>query len=196
MLIVVKGTQMSTSQHDSHILKTSNLTGSELVSFRKRLRHQARRWLGPKLRTQVDSSDLIQDTLAFTISRLSQLLGRSKHEVYRWMVSVLRFRVLNYAAMMKQRPFHGQSFAGMVKQEWATESDVVEEFLSAELRLLIDQEVEKLSPVSREIFLLHYVEGLKFSEIALRLNKSPASVRSSHHRLLEDLQYKIAKHVI
>lgn len=186
---------MSSSMHDSHILKVSHLTGSELVGFRGRLKNQARRWLGPKLRTQVDSSDLIQDTLAFTISRLSQLLGRSKHEVYRWMVAVLKFRLLHYVEQMKQEPFQGQGFLGLMKQPVLTENEVVEECLSVELRMLIDQELARLSPGSREIFLLHYVEGLSFNEIALRMNKSPASVRSSHHRLLEDLQFKIAKHV-
>jgi RNA polymerase sigma-70 factor (ECF subfamily) len=183
---------MSSFEQIPALIKPSQLTDSDLSSFRERLKSQARRWMGPKLRTRVESSDLIQETFFFTISRLSQLLDRPKSEVYRWMVSVLKYRLLRHVSMMEKEPHHGLV---CLLQEPMVQIDVVDGLISGELRMFIDREVQLLAPVSREIFQLHYVEGLKLCEIAGRLNKSQSAVRSVHHRLLEELQLKIAKHV-
>jgi RNA polymerase sigma factor (sigma-70 family) len=183
---------MSSFEQIPALIKPSQLTDSDLSSFRERLKSQARRWMGPKLRTRVQSSDLIQETFVYTISRLSKLLGRPKSEVYRWMVSVLKYRLLHHVAMMEKEP--NQVLVSLL-QEPMVHIEVVDALISVELRMFIDREVELLAPVSREIFQLHYVEGLKFCEIAGRLNKSQSSVRSVHHRLLEELQLKMAKHI-
>ena len=183
---------MSSSEQIPALIKPSHLSDSELSSFRERLKTQARRWMGPRLRTRVQSSDLIQETFVYTISRLSQLLGRPRSEIYRWMVSVLKYRLLHHVAMMEKEP--NQVLATLL-QEPMVHIEVVDGMISAELRMLIDRELELLTPVSREIFQLHYVEGLKFCEIAIRLNKSQSAVRSVHHRLLEELQRKMAKHI-
>ena len=183
---------MSSFEQTPALIKPSQLTDSDLSSFRERLKSQARRWMGPKLRTRVQSSDLIQETFVYTISRLSKLLGRPKSEVYRWMVSVLKYRLLHHVAMMEKEP--NQVLVSLL-QEPMVHFEVVDTLISVELRMFIDREVELLAPVSREIFQLHYVEGLKFCEISVRLNKSQSAVRSVHHRVLEELQLKMAKHI-
>ena len=143
---------MSFSEQIPALIKPSKLSDSELSSFRERLKTQARRWMGPKLRTRVQSSDLIQETFVYTISRLSQLLGRPNSEIYRWMISVLKYRLLHHVAMMEKEP--NQILATLL-QEPMVHIEVVDGMISAELRMLIDRELELLTPVSREIFQLH-----------------------------------------
>lgn len=77
------------------------LTAVEINACRERLRYMARRWMSPKLRRQIDSSDLIQETLLITFSKLSQLLGRPKREIYTWMIVVLRNRLLNHTKKLQ-----------------------------------------------------------------------------------------------
>lgn len=51
--------------------------------------------------------------------------------------------------------------------------------------------LEELSPDSRSILLLHYVDGFPFEEIARTLGMPAATVRSRHHRALATLRRQL-----
>lgn len=191
-LIPAGGWNMSSSRKGERLLDSTQLTGSAMVDIRRRLKLQARRWIGPKLRVHVASSDLIQETLAYTLERLSQLVGRPRHEVYRWMIRAMRYRLMRYVTMVERQP--ERVMAGLLTEP-ALEGAILEGLISAELRSLIETELKRLGPESIQLFQLYYVEELKFSEIAERQGKSPAAVRAAHYRLLIELRMKIEKHV-
>lgn len=175
------------------IAKSSNsviLTGDEINACRDKLRHMARRWMSPKLRNRVDSSDLIQETLLITLSKLSMWLGRPKHEVYRWMVSVLRNRLLYHA---RNEAMERRNMAHELLVLSQNNSDVLTAVLSAELRDVVNIELEKAEPLARQIFELHYYEGLGFNEIAILLNRTDSAVRSAHYRLLSAIRPRVER---
>ena len=181
---------MSSLKQVTSVVGPAQLSGSELSGLRQRLKGQARRWIGPRMRGQIGSSDLIQETFADVVTQLSGWLGRPRHELYRWMMKVMRYRLLRQAEMARQRPGLMELLA-----DPAVEGEVVEGLIAAELRMVIDREVDRLGPLAGAIFQLYYVEGLTFSQIAERLDKTPAAVRAAHHRMLDRLQRKIARHV-
>lgn len=191
-LIPAGGMSMASSKKGPGLVDSTALTGSAIVDIRKRLKLQARRWIGPKLRGQVGSSDLIQETLAHTIERLSQLVGRPRHQVYRWMIRAMKYRLLRYVTLMERQP--ETVMAGLLAEP-AAEGAIVEGLIMAELKSLIESQLSRLGPEQSQLFQLHYVEGLKFSEIARRQGRSPSAVRAAHYRLLNDLRMKIEKHV-
>lgn len=191
-LIAAGGSRMSSLKPDSGILRSPQMTGSQWLGIRQRLKAQARRWMGRRVRGRLGSSDLIQETFAYSVGRLSEWLGKPKHEVYRWMIRVMKYRLLRQVAVMERRNEQGLNTLLM---EPSLEGQVVEVLISAELRKLIDREIERQGPLARDIFHLHYEQGLSFAEIARILHKSPAAVRGSHYRTLEKLKENMAKHV-
>lgn len=167
------------------------LTGEDINACRERLRRMARRWMNPKLRRQIDSSDLIQETLLITLSKLSQLLGRSKREIFSWMVAVLRNRLLNHSK--KIRHDSDETSEGILEKA-SDPFDFLASLLSTELRTVVDQELEKSNSLDRKIFELHYYEGMSFEMIAKEVNRTKPAVRSIHYRLLKSLRPRIEKH--
>lgn len=181
---------MASSSRHSNSSNSAILTGEEIYACREKLRYMARQWMSPSLRHRLDSSDLIQETLLITLSKFSTWLGRPKHEVYRWMVSVLRNRLLNHARCDARERGHVEMELPELVQNT---NDVLAAVLSAELREVVDSELDKAETQARQIFELHYYEGLGFAEIANRLNRSESAVRSVHYRLLGTIRPRIEK---
>ncbi len=53
---------------------------------------------------------------------------------------------------------------------------------------MLAKTIDKLSPEAREILLLHYTNGLTFLEIGEMLNEPTNTVKSRHHRAIQNLK--------
>jgi RNA polymerase sigma-70 factor (ECF subfamily) len=62
---------------------------------------------------------------------------------------------------------------------------VVEQTLTVEK---VQRALERLDPTQREVVVLRFLVGLSLREVALTLNKSVASIKSSQHRGLVALR--------
>ena len=173
------------------ILKSTGMNSSGFASCREHLRKQAHQWIGPVLRRRVDTSDLVQETIVYTIGKYAQLLGKSKREIYRWMVSVMKYRLMHHVELMQKEYSETDGYE--------TECDArgmlaIEQLMTAELRLLVEKEVASLAADQQMIYRLRYQDELKFSQIAHEMQRSEASIRSLHHRMLIELKPKIQKY--
>lgn len=165
-------------------------TGSEMNDYRRQLKKNARRMMGDKVRTRIQSSDLIHETLVFAISRISTIIGKPKKQVYRWMVNVMRYRLLRHVSQMDLEKLYQQY---RVVKPIEFEDQIGEDLINAELKVIIMERIGRMDKTFQAIFHLRYRKGLEFSEIAKRIGKTESAVRSVHGRGLKLIKSYLEK---
>lgn len=146
--------------------------------------------LGPGLRSQLESRDILQATLLKAFERLEQFEGRKTANLVGWLARIAENEI------RQQAEFHGRGrrdFARRVALEEAVDLPI-EQVRSAISRLVIHEEMarleralERLKESHREVILLRKLEGLSFPEIGQRLGKSADACRMLLARALAAL---------
>ena len=146
--------------------------------------------LGPGLRSQLESRDILQATLLKAFERLEQFEGRKTANLVGWLARIAENEI------RQQAEFHGRrrrDFARRVAVEEAVDLPI-EQVHSAISRLVIQEEMarleralERLKESHREVILLRKLEGLSFPEIGQRLGKSADACRMLLARALAAL---------
>ncbi len=146
--------------------------------------------LGPGLRSQLESRDILQATLLKAFERLEQFEGGKTANLVGWLARIAENEI------RQQAEFHGRGrrdFARRVALEEAVDLPI-EQVHSAISRLVIQEEMarleralERLKESHREVILLRKLEGLSFPEIGQRLGKSADACRMLLARALAAL---------
>ena len=146
--------------------------------------------LGPGLRSQLESRDILQATLLKALERLEQFEGRKTANLVGWLARIAENEI------RQQAEFHGRGrrdFARRVALEEAVDLPI-EQVHSAISRLVIQEEMarleralERLKESHREVILQRKLEGLSFPEIGQRLGKSADACRMLLARALAAL---------
>jgi RNA polymerase sigma factor (sigma-70 family) len=140
--------------------------GDGQLRFDDLYREQAprlRRWLDARLRSSEDANDLVQD--AFT-----RFLGSGARDGVRqpeaFLNRIVRNLLIDRSRRLSNRTAHVPIDETNAPVARATQEDGLE---VDEMRRRYREAVEALPPRSREVFVLHRVEGLGYKEIATRL---------------------------
>jgi len=146
--------------------------------------------LGPSLRSQLESRDILQATLLKAFERLEQFEGGKTANLVGWLARIAENEI------RQQAEFHGRGrrdFARRVALEEAVDLPI-EQVHSAISRLVIQEEMarleralERLKESHREVILLRKLEGMSFPEIGQRLGKSADACRMLLARALAAL---------
>lgn len=146
--------------------------------------------LGPGLRSQLESRDILQATLLKAFERLEQFEGGKTANLVGWLARIAENEI------RQQAEFHGRGrrdFARRVALEEAVDLPI-KQVRSAISRLVIHEEMarleralERLKESHREVILLRKLEGLSFPEIGQRLGKSADACRMLLARALAAL---------
>jgi RNA polymerase sigma-70 factor (ECF subfamily) len=162
--------------------------------YAERVRRIVRFRMGPELRSQLESMDLVQEALIEAVKDIGDFTYCSDGDFLNWLSSIVENTIrdyvdkihaakrdvrrqvsLNKVATRTDRP---QSDLGLPTAT-TTPSAVLS--LREELDRL-EQAMDRLKPQYREVIMLAKIEGLSCKEIAGRLNKSPAAVAMSLSR--------------
>ncbi len=168
--------------------------GCLLEEYREYLRLLARARVGRGLRTRLDPSDLVQETLLEAQRDFRQFLGASDGELAVWLRRIL---ARNLADQVK----HHQSQRRDLAREQPLDPliEQAHESLSAglstpsaqavrrEQAVLVAQALAKLPADYREVIVLRHLEGRSFDEVAAALGRSSGAVRMLWMRALERL---------
>lgn len=164
----------------------SNLFNSPASFYQdNRLRKKASRMIGRKLRPRLVTSDLMQETLLVSLRNISDLLGKPKRHVYRWMIEVMRRRVLEHARSARTESAKRELLAVAPQ---APADDNLDRLINSEIAQLVRTYVDGTGEANRQIFYMRYVNGKSVKEIAGLLNKSEAAVHSSLYRTLQQVR--------
>jgi RNA polymerase sigma-70 factor, ECF subfamily len=156
----------------------------ELDKEQSWLRWQARRMLGPRLRTQLDSQDLSHDAQVAALRGLHGRRFENRGAFRGWLSRILGNRVRDLARA--QRP------AGAQQNSWSQvpgrdasasrvhELDPEQTDLWRRLRVLPERE--------RAVVRMRLVDELSFAELAQRLSISEGNARLLFHRSIRRLR--------
>lgn len=130
-----------------------------------------------KLSSADDADDLANDIF---ISFAKQY--REINSIEKWLRRVLFLVFVNYYKKQKTRSFteFDESFFG----EDDSQEDRIDSQKIAEI-------LPQLKPPKDEIIRMRFWEGLKFAEIAEKLNKNEASIKKMFYRTLEEIKNKL-----
>lgn len=165
-------------------------------NYAPRVYNLARRMLG----SEADAEDVTQEVLLQVVRKLHTFRGESAFPT--WLHRVTVNAALAHRRKRAQREEHethdpldsfldnGHHLAP-VKKWWINPEDQV---LDRETHAMIEQAIDKLPPIYRDVFVLADVEGLPNSEIADMLGLSVPAVKSRLHRARLLLRDALAPH--
>ncbi len=167
--------------------------------FRSYLRLLARVQLPPRLRPKMDESDIVQQTMLQAHRALAAFRGRSEAEFAAWLRQILA-RNLSHALrdftrdkrdVGKERSLEAAVDASSARLEgWlaADQTSIGAKAIRNERVLRLAEAIEALPDAQREAVELHYWHGWPVSEIAERLDRTPAAVAGLLHRGLKTIK--------
>jgi RNA polymerase sigma-70 factor (ECF subfamily) len=144
-------------------------------------------------RNQDRAEDIMQETFFSMIKSLKQFDGKSK-------LSTWLYRIVVNHCLMEGRKRRNEFVSldddnGLYESSYAADWDAipVNSVENKELKSILDNSIEKLSPEYRAVFLLRDVEGLSTEETSKITELSVAAVKSRLHRARAFLRKEINK---
>lgn len=129
-----------------------------------------RRWLDARLRSSEDAHDVVQDAFA-------RLLGSSIRDGLRqpeaFLNRIVRNLLIDRSRRAANRMAHVPIDAANEPETRATQEDAIQ---LDQMRIRYRAAVDALPPRTREVFLLHRLEGLGYKDIATQLGISIRTV--------------------
>jgi RNA polymerase sigma-70 factor (ECF subfamily) len=154
--------------------------------FRSYLRLLARMQLDERLRSKLDPSDIVQQTLLQAHRAMGEFRGQSDAEMAAWLRQILA-RNLSHAVrdfgrdkrnVNRERSQQAAVDASSARLEaWlaAEQSSPSQQALRNEQVLELCDALEQLPDAQREAVQLHYWQGCTLAEIAARLDRTPTA---------------------
>lgn len=162
--------------------------------YAERIRRIVRFRMGPELRSQLESMDLVQDVLIDAVKDIGEFRYGTDDDFLHWLSSIVENTIRDNVDRMHAAKRDVRRQVSLDKMAARTERLHADVGLPAvtttpsvilSLREELDkleQAMDRLKPQYRQVILLAKIEGLSCREIAGRLNKSPAAVAMSLSR--------------
>jgi len=163
-----------------------------VLRYRPYLKSLAEAEFPEHLRTRVDDSDLVQETLLKAARQADQFRGSSEAELRAWLREILRNQITDCVR------FHGRQqrditveLSSPVYGLATSDPTASAELRDSESRERIWQAVKELPEDYQTVILLHQQMDLSFVEVAERMQRSPDAVRMLWGRALVMLGEKL-----
>jgi len=150
--------------------------------------------LGPRLRNQVGSQDVLQQTLLKAFRRIEQFEGSGETSLMGWLGAIARNEIRDQAKYLgrEARDVNRNVPLEEERHVWARQVRTQSSRLALkEQSRLLEQALESLSEAHREVILLRRYEELTYPEIGERMGKSPDACRVVHVRAMAALTVKM-----
>ena len=164
--------------------------------YAERVRRIVRFRMGPELRSQLESMDLVQEALIEAVKDLGDFAYSNDGDFLRWLSSIVENTIrdnvdrIHAAKRDVRRQVSLDKMAARADMLHAdaglpvvTTTPSVVLSLREELDRL-EEAMDRLKPQYREVIVMAKIEGLSCKEIAARQNKRPAAVAMSLSRAI------------
>jgi RNA polymerase sigma-70 factor (ECF subfamily) len=176
--------------------------GALLVKYRERLRQMVALRFDQRLQGRIDASDVIQETYLEAWTRLDEYLRQPKLPFYLWLRFLARQKLVtlrrhHLGAEMRdprrevsldQSPSPETSSAALADQLLGREPRPSEAARRAELKLRLQEALNSMDPLDREVLALRHFEQLSPAEIAQVLDLKPETARKRYFRALKKVK--------
>jgi RNA polymerase sigma-70 factor, ECF subfamily len=142
-----------------------------------------------------EAEDIAQEVFLKAYERFAEL--KESPTAGGWLRTVARNMSLNHLSRYRSRWsfFSELSSAGQdddaPEVEFAAPQELDEELARADHKQLVEEALQKLPPAQRVPLVLYHLEGLKYEEIAAKLNVSLGKVKTDIFRAREALRKKL-----
>jgi RNA polymerase sigma-70 factor (ECF subfamily) len=177
-------------------------------TYQERLRRMVALRLDPRLRGRVDPSDIVQETFLDATGRLAayqcdpplpfylwlrQLAGTRLAKAHRHHLGTLCRDVRREVALPGEAA-SGVSSAALAEYLAGREGRPSEAAVQVELRARLEELLDRLDPLDREILALRHFEQLSNSEVAHVLGLTEAAASKRYVRALDRLRERLEGH--
>jgi RNA polymerase sigma-70 factor, ECF subfamily len=177
--------------------------GELLELYRNYLKLLARAQVDLHLRSRGDASDLVQETFLDACRDFQQFRGSTEAELMAWLKKILIYNVAKFIqrqVVAKKRDARrdvsldrhlaavNQSSAHFEAALASPASTPSVQASRRERAAVVADYLAQLPPAYREVILLRNLEGLAFSEVARRMQRSSGAVRILWVRALDQLR--------
>ncbi len=157
--------------------------------YGERVRWMVRFRMGAELRSQMESMDLVQDTLIHALSGLDNFTYKNEGDFVRWLSKIAenslrdnldklhagKRDIRREVPLDNYRPTTAGGFVGTPGPIAATTPSII---MSRKEDLdKLEKAIDKLRPEYREVIVLAKIEELSYSQIGNRLSKSTGAVK-------------------
>lgn len=165
----------------------------------ERVRRLVRFRMNRKLRSKLDSMDLVQDALLHALKGLEGFTYSNEGDFTRWLSKVVENElrgnlrklhadkrdIRKEVRLRRHRPTTAGSFAGPVGPIETTSPSAI---MSKKEDLdRLERAIDELNPQYKEVIILAKIEGLSYKAIASKLGKSAEAVRKLVSRATAEL---------
>jgi RNA polymerase sigma-70 factor (ECF subfamily) len=170
-----------------------------LGGYRHYLHLLARLQMGPRVRSKLDASDLVQQTLLEAHRGLDQFRGQSKAELTAWLRRILARNLANAARDLgrvrrdadRERSLEDALERSSIRLEAMLASDDPSPSQLAsrnEQVARLATALVELPDAQRDALTAHYLEGQSLSEVARRMGRTTPAIMGLLHRGLVALR--------
>ena len=168
-----------------------------LEQYREYLRLLARLQLDPRLRGQLDPSDIVQQTLLKAHERFDQFRGQTDLELRAWLRAILARSLIDAARKFgRQKGDRTQSLETALEESSAKleallaseESSPSQGAARAERLLELSVALARLPEDQRTAVELRYLHGLAVPDVAIQMGRSTVSVTGLLYRGMKVLR--------
>ncbi|MCA9018198.1 MAG: sigma-70 family RNA polymerase sigma factor [Planctomycetales bacterium] len=173
---------------------------------RDRLKQMLSHRIDRRLRQRVDLSDVLQDVYIDALKRLRHFTSMQEQSFYVWLRQIAMQRLIDLhrrhllagkRAASAELPLVGNNFNASASHDWAVQlvgsqvsaSKVV---VQQELIARVENVLDRMDVVDREVLALRHFEEMSNSEIAEALGLSPAAASNRYVRALSRLREALA----
>ena len=181
-------------------MEDSQALGQLLELYRGYLALLARLQVGKRLQGKVDASDVVQETFLEAYRHFPQFRGNTEAELVSWLRQILAARLTK----LVRRYLGTRSRDVRIERELQAELDASSRLLDRglvarvgspseqaarrEQAVLLAEALGRLPEDYREVLILRHLEGLRFPELARRMDRSLDSVKNLWTRALARLR--------
>lgn len=143
------------------------------------------------------AEDVVQDVL-FGVWQNRRLLRGTDNDMQAYLLRSVYNRCMNYLKRARRAHIHVDEYEERLMTVlgdcWSPDRNpVIRSVFNADLRDIIGEAIEKLSPRCREVFTLSYLENLSNKEISERLGISLSTVENHMYLALRQLRVSLSK---
>jgi RNA polymerase sigma-70 factor (ECF subfamily) len=181
-------------------MEDSQALGQLLELYRGYLALLARLQVGKRLQGKVDASDVVQETFLEAYRHFPQFRGNTEAELVSWLRQILAARLTKLVRRYLGTRSRDVRMERELQAELDASSRVLDRGLVAranspseqaarrEQAVLLAEALRRLPEDYREVLILRHLEGLRFPELARRMDRSLDSVKNLWTRALARLR--------
>jgi RNA polymerase sigma-70 factor (ECF subfamily) len=176
--------------------------GALLEQYRARLRRMIALRLDPRLHGRIDPSDVIQETYLEASARLEEYLQKPAMPFFLWLRFLAgqklvtlhrhhlgtRMRDAGREVALYRGRLPETTSAALAAQLLGHEAGPSEAAIRAELKVLLQEALNRMDPLDREILALRHFEQLSLAETAQVLGLTESGACRRHLRALKRLK--------